>query len=130
MPTLSYEEARADVTAAMVPLAEYSQKAHATADITDPNQTGRLRHVAQVDALLEAVADYGAAAEADSAHAARYIALAKSNAVVAAEWQAAYEQERRSNRTISAEATMLYRLLLSFLSPAEIAARIPLPPAQ
>lgn len=60
------EEARAAVVRALGPVTAYCERAHATADATDPALAGKFRHVTQLEALTEAVIDYGAAAEAQS----------------------------------------------------------------
>lgn len=54
-----YEQARDALAEALAPVAAYVERAHATVDAADPAHAARLRHVTQVEALVEAVADFG-----------------------------------------------------------------------
>lgn len=60
----TYNEAREAVVIAMYPVVDYCERAHQTADAADPALAGKFRHVTQLEALTNAVVDYGAAAEA------------------------------------------------------------------
>lgn len=59
-----YPEALEAVSVALAPIAAYCDRAHNTADATDPKQSARFRHVAHLEELIDAVADFGSAAEA------------------------------------------------------------------
>lgn len=59
-----YEQARDALGEALGPVADYVQRAHATVDASDPSQAGKLRHVTQIEAVIEAVADFGEVVDA------------------------------------------------------------------
>ena len=59
----TYENTRNALTEALTPVVAYCQKAHESLDATDPQQSGRWRHVNQLDALTVAIIDYGESAE-------------------------------------------------------------------
>lgn len=59
-----YEQVRDTLADALGPVAAYVERAHATIDTSDPAQAGRARHVAQIETLIEAVADFGALVDA------------------------------------------------------------------
>ena len=58
-----YEERRDALSAALTPVVAYCQRAHESLDATDPNQSGRWRHVNQLDELTRAIVNYGEVAE-------------------------------------------------------------------
>ncbi len=59
-----YEQTRDALGEALGPVADYVQRAHATVDAADPAQAGKLRHVTQIEAVIEAVADFGEVVDA------------------------------------------------------------------
>ena len=58
-----YDNRRDALSAALTPVVAYCQRAHETLDATDPAQSGRWRHVNQLDELTRAIVNYGEVAE-------------------------------------------------------------------
>ena len=79
-----YENSRDALSAALTPVVAYCQRAHESLDATDPQQSGRWRHVNQLDELTRAIVNYGEVAEkAQEALKAGYVGSTRIQAFCA-----------------------------------------------